>query len=114
MNNSLNFEEEVSHAKPDTLLREREAKLVRMIEAIAALGQSLEWSTLRTELFDGALETIEKRMRDEADKAELNTPELYRLQGERKWAKRYADLPKLSDQYRAELAHIRKQLLKPL
>lgn len=112
MNNSLNYEEEVSRAKPDSLLREREAKLVRMIEAIAALGQSPEWSTLKDELFDGALESVERRIKDEADKADLNTPELYRLQGERKWARRYADLTKLSDMYRAELAHIRNP--KPL
>lgn len=89
-------------------LKEREAKLVRMIEALAALGTSREWSTLKSELFDGALETIENRIKSEAGKTELNDPELYRLQGERKWARRYADLAALADTFRAELAQIRK------
>lgn len=111
MNNSLNYEEEISHAKPELLLKEREAKLVRLIEALAALGQNTEWSTLKHELFDEALESLEKRTKDEATKAEISIPELYRLQGERRWVRRY-DLSKLLETYRAELAHIRKT--KPL
>lgn len=113
MNNSLqvdldpDFLEETSGQE---LLREREAKLVRMIEALAALSSSNEWSTLKDELFDGALESIESKIRSEADRPELNLPELYRLQGERKWAKRYADPKTLVGNYRRELANIRNQL----
>lgn len=91
-------------------LRERESKLVRMIEALVALSQSNEWSTLKDELFDGAAEQIEQRMHLEVGKSEVNLPELYRLQGERKWAKRYADPQTLVGSWRNELANIRKQL----
>lgn len=94
-------------------LREREAKLVRMIEALVALSGSNEWSTLKDELFEGAQETIEQRIRSEAGKAEVNISELYRLQGEQKWAKRYGDPMTLVGSWRNELANIRKQLNPP-
>lgn len=108
MNNSFPLETDVSQEKPDERLKEREAKLVRLIEALQGINQSPEWSTLKRELFDGVLEGIEGRIKNEANKPELNAPELYRLQGERKWANRYADLDELTNLYRAELANIRK------
>lgn len=112
MNNSFTLETPVSPEKPDTRLREREAKLVRMIEAATYVSLSKEWSTLKEELFDGAFESIESRIKAEAEKPELNLPELYRLQGERKWAKRYS-MEHLIDMYRTELAQIRKTLINP-
>lgn len=109
MNNSLHFEiEEVSQEKPDERVQEREAKLVRMIEALSVINDSREWSTLKKELFDGVLETIESRQRTEAEKSEVSLPEMYRLQGEKKWAKRYSNFDDLINNYRAELANIRK------
>lgn len=113
MNNSFSLESPVSQEKPDDRLREREAKLVRLIEALGALDASKEWSTLKEELFDGALESIEGKIRIEADKAEILLPELYRLQGERKWAKKYSKLDTLADSYRVELANIRRTLIPP-
>lgn len=116
MNNSLNVDlaqEFLEETKSQEPLREREAKLVRTIETLVALSQSNEWSSLKDELFDEALASIELRIRLEAEKPEVNLPDLYRLQGERKWAKRYADPISLVDTYRVELAHIRKQLNPP-
>lgn len=116
MNNSFNVDlsEDFSQEKPDpTPLREREAKLVRILEALSALSQSNEWSTLKTELFDEILKNVENQMRMEAEKSDIRLPELYRLQGERKWAKRYADPISLIENYRVELAHIRMQLNPP-
>lgn len=113
MNNSLNIdlnEDFLEETRGQEHLREREAKLVRMIEALAALSGSNEWSTLKDELFDGALESIEIKLHLEAQKPEVCLPELYRLQGERKWARRYADPASLVDNFRRELANIRKQL----
>lgn len=91
-----------------SLRKEREAKLVRLIESLEALNQSREWSTLKKDLFDGTLESIERRIEQEASKPEINVQELYRLQGERKVAKKY-QLDTLIANYRAELANIRKQ-----
>lgn len=113
MNNSLNIEiyDDFAEKQPDvSLLREREAKLVRLIESFHALSESKEWSTLKEELFEGALQSIENRLKTEADKPEVSLPEIYRLQGERKWVKRYADPVSLVERYRIELAHIRKQI----
>lgn len=109
MNNSLHFEQErVSQEKPDERVQEREAKLVRLVEALSVINDSREWSTLREELFDGQLATIENRLKSESEKTELNTAEIYRLQGEKKWAKRYSNFDDLIANYRAELANIRK------
>lgn len=92
--------------------QEREAKLVRLIESLEALQQSREWSTLKQELFDGILDSIDRRMEQEAAKPEINTAELYRLQGERKVAKKL-QLDTLVASYRLELANIRKQTHPP-
>lgn len=117
MNNSLNIDlsEDFSQEKPvdQTPLREREAKLIRLIEALVALSQSNEWSTLKKELFDDVLESIERNIRNEADKVDISLPSVYKLQGEKKWARNYANPLLLVDNYRAELANIRKQLNPP-
>lgn len=112
MNNSFHIELDESFAEksqePDTRYQEREAKLVRLIEALSAINESREWSTLKTELFDSVLDTIESKMKTESQKDEVRLPEIYRLQGERLWAKRYSNLDTLIGQYRAELVSIRK------
>ena len=113
MNNSLNIgldESFLVETPNQEVLRERESKLVRLVEVFDALSRSAEWSSLKQELFDGALASIELKLRLEAEKAEVSLPELYRLQGERKWAKRYSDPVSYVSTLRAELAHIRKQL----
>lgn len=113
MNNSFQLEqydEVLEESKVIVLLREREAKLVRLVESLVGLSKSREWSTLKSQLFDEVLESIETRLRNESVKTEINTAELYRLQGERKWARNYADPLKLAKEYQVELANIRKQL----
>lgn len=113
MNNSLNMDEPVSPRKPTDSYKEREAWLVKVIEALNAVHNSKEWSTLKGELFDGALESVEKQLVSEAEKLEICLPNLYRLQGERKWAKKYSKLELLAETYRVELANIRKVLINP-
>jgi hypothetical protein len=113
MNNSFSVDlslESVQETKPTEMLREREAKLIRLIEALLALSKSNEWSTLKAELFDEVLESTERSIRTETAKAEISLPALYRLQGEKKWARNYANPLLLVDQYRAELTNIRTQL----
>lgn len=92
------------------LLRQREGTLVRIIEALKAVQTSPEWSTLKTEVFDGVLESLEGRLISESKKLELNPPDIYRLQGQIQWAKKYADLADLLNTYRLELTGIRQQL----
>lgn len=109
MNNALLTEEqEVADIAPD--LTEREGELVKLIELLRKIDRSSEWRTLKEELFDGALKSLESRLASESKKSELNLPEIYRLQGQIRWANRYADLGKLAEVLRLELKGIQKQL----
>ncbi len=110
MNNSVNIAEFQEETDNTVRLTERQAKLVRILEALDALQTNAEWSTLKEELFDSALGSIENRLKSESNKPEISLPELYRLQGERKWALKYSDLGTLRNTYRKELETIRKQM----
>lgn len=100
---SLSFEEEVP-----VQMKEREATLVRIIEAISRVKVSAEWSTLKSLIFDSTVEHLEKRLKHEAEQMELNTSQIHHLQGQLQWARKYADLTKLEDTYRIELSNIRR------
>lgn len=112
MNNSLAIERVKLSLEEPSLnlepLRESEAKIVRIIEAIVKLEKSEEWSTLKSLIFDEALESLEKRLKLESKSAKLDDSKIYRLQGELSWAEKYADLHKLAQVYRQELTNIRK------
>ena len=112
MNNSihLDIEPELPDESIQVKLRQRAEKLVRMIEALVSLSGSPEWSTLKEELFDGVLETIDVQFRLEVQKAEVSLPALYRLQGQRHFAQTYAQPASLVAKWRAELDNIKKQL----
>lgn len=93
-------------------LREKEAQAVRIIEAIERIKDSEEWSSLKSLIFASLAENLEKKLKFEAEKMELDNPTIYRLQGQLLWARKYADLAKLAESYRIELSNIRKQLPK--
>lgn len=94
-------------------LRVRDSQLVRMIESLDALIKSQEWRTLKEDLFDGVLDSIDKRVRQENEKPELSLPELYRLQGEKRWAKKFSRLELLRESLHQELIKIRKITITP-
>lgn len=91
-------------------LRQREGELVQIIEAINKVASSGEWKVLKSAIFEGLEESLEKRMRMETEKDELNQPEIHRLQGQLIWAKKYSDFSKLSEFFKIELQGIRKQI----
>lgn len=100
MNNAYYQEEE--EVKPlDT--SQQQATLVRLIEAINGLLQSPEWQTLQELHFTQEEERIERLIVSSAKKATIDESELYRLQGELKWAKRYADMPKFAQILKSQL-----------
>ena len=105
--NSLSVETPVD-VQP--MLREREAKLLSIINAIQGINQTREWSTLKEEVFDSLSETLEKQIGIEARKETPDTLKLNRLAGQLKWAEKYSDLTKLEQVFRIELTNIRKQL----
>lgn len=104
---SLNLETPVDTSP---IIREREGKLVKMIEAIDAISQSKEWTVLKEEVFDSLVTTLNKQISAEARKENPDTLKLNRLAGQLKWAEKYSDLRKLESLFRTELTNIREQL----
>jgi hypothetical protein len=101
-------QDEAEEIKPQ--LVEREAKVVRIIEAIQGISASKHWSTLKTELFDDLPKMLRKEILSEGRKEDPSPTKLNRLSGELKWAEKYADLSKLEATQRVELQRIRMQL----
>lgn len=80
-------EEEKPHTNP-----QEEARLIRLIEAIAALSENKDWQTLNELHLSKEEERIERLLLSESKKNLIESDKLYRLQGELLWAKRYADM----------------------
>lgn len=86
-------------------LRMQETELIEIISAIEAIKGSNYWVTLKDKVFDGVLESLNRRISDEKDEKEI-----FRLQGQIVWAQKYCDFDKLAEAYRNQLIIIRKQL----
>lgn len=95
---------------PKVKLRELETQLVRIIEAIRGIKHSQEWSTLKTEVFDGLTARLERDLREEAIGSDPNPTKLNRIAGELRWAKRFSDFDKFESDKVAELKAIRLNL----
>lgn len=101
-------EEETVDRRP--MLREQEARLIKIIESLKQVSDSSGWSTLKIEVFAPLVETLEKSLREEAKKDTPDALVLNRLAGQLKWAEKYADLSKLESVFRSELTNIRTYL----
>lgn len=91
-------------------LRQRQMDVAKIIESLQKILESTEWTMLKTLIFDGMVDSLEKRLKSESEKKELDIPEIYRLNGQLTWARRYADLTKLIDVYKLELNSLRNKL----
>lgn len=100
--------DKVQDNKPQ--LRERESQLVRIIGSLQGVQKSKEWSSLKTELFDGLTERLSRELTGEAKKEIPDILKLTRLAGQLKWAERYSDLSKLEQEFRTELTHVKSLL----
>lgn len=98
----LHLDKEID-TKP--MLRKRGEELVEIIEALDSLKGSNYWKLINDRIFSKLLDRLHKEIDEETD-----TIKIFRLQGEIKWAKRYSDLSKLSEEYRNELSRINKQI----
>lgn len=90
--------------------RQRETELITTIETIRRVAQSDDWIKLKSLIFEGLEESLDKRLKSEAEKLEVNLPETYRLQGQLIWAKKYADFDKLAEFFKNELIGVRNNL----
>lgn len=101
---------EVTEKDNKPWLRQREGELVKIIEALRAVAQLQDWSSLKTLVFDGVVEKLEKDLLDQARKDNPDKLVMARLNGQLVWAKKFADIGKLSEIFRDELTRIRKSL----
>ena len=92
------------------LLRERQAELVKIIEALAKLDNSKEWETLKELIFNKSLKAIERQILNESTAVKIDTDKLYRLQGEWAWAKQYNDINKFGENLKKQLEAIKLKL----
>lgn len=98
------------HAKLDTTPQvEHKAKLVRMIEAIQEVVNTTGWKVLKQEIFDELVKTLERRIMSESKKPKIEPEELYRLQGQLAWARKYSKLEDLAEVFKVGLTNINKQ-----
>lgn len=95
---------------PDKLaaIRERDAYLVRLIEAITDVQSTDAYSTLKEE-FDGEIARLNRLLLAEAKKKDIDMAEQYRLQGRIESAKKYS-LEKLLEDSMTEHDTIRRKL----
>lgn len=110
MNNSKIATENVfleMEPKIDTgpMLREQATELSQIIEAFENISQSEYWKILQSKVFDGVLESLQRRMRNEKD-----TKEMFRLQGQIVWAEKYCNFTKLTEAFRTSLSNVNKKL----
>ena len=105
---SISLKEEQVDITP--ILREREGKLLKVIDALQGIASTKEWSTLKEEVFDNLTGTLTKEIQSEARKENPDTLKLNRLAGQLKWAEKYSDLSKLENVFRVELSNVRQKL----
>lgn len=84
-------------------LQIKQGELTQLIEAINRIDSSEDWQKLKKMFLEGVVFNLERQLINESGKKEINLNKMYRLQGELAWAKKYADLKKLAEQFRQQL-----------
>lgn len=93
-----------------SLLRELQGELSQLVEAINRVEQSEDWQKLKKLFLNKIIDRLERQLRDEASKPNIDLPKLYRLQGQIDWANKYSDLKKISSEKRLEIENLKKQI----
>jgi uncharacterized Zn finger protein len=91
-------------------LREEQTRLLKIVEALAKLDKSKEWSTLKELVFSKSLEAIERQIKVESLSENINTDKLYNLQGQWAWAKQFCDTDRFAETLKKQLEEIKKRL----
>ena len=91
-------------------LRAKEANLMTIIESLKNIATNRDWMILQERIFNEVVENLEKRLLSEAKKRPLDEGEIYSLNGQLTWARKYADLNKMVKDYWNELTNVRKQI----
>ncbi len=113
MNNSKiirdNFEEEKKEDRV-SILQCQQGEFAKVVEAINRVESTDDWQELKKLVLDGIVVSLERQLKNEANKDDVNVPELYRLQGQLIWARKYSDLKQLSEFFRKQIDSIKLQL----
>lgn len=113
MNNSMIPNEMLEMDEPvdNTVhFRQKEAELIKILEAINGLSANPDWLLLKEKIFDGVVDGLKKQRDIEVEKQPLNGPKIHSINGQLTWAKKYSNIADLAHIYKLELANIRKQL----
>lgn len=110
MNNSNVHNLEEKEDNRLSFLQQKQGELAQLVEAINRVEANDDWRKLRELFLNGIVDRLERQLRDEAQKSEVDLPKIYRLQGQIEWAKRYSDLKKISDEKRLEIENLKKQI----
>lgn len=92
------------------LLREEETRLTKILIAIQNLAVTKEWKDVKEVLIEGLIIKLEDRLKNEAKKSPIEVEELYKIQGEIRWARQYADLNKYASTLKEKLLAVKKKL----
>lgn len=93
-----------------SFLQKQQGELSQVIEAIHAVEANSDWQKLKRLVLDGVISTLERQLATEVARKEIDTAEIYRLQGQLVWAKKYADLKKLGEFFKKQVESIKLQL----
>lgn len=110
MNNSKIANENIEDDDKLSFLQKQQGELSQIVEAINRIETSDDWQKLKKLLLDGVVVTLERQLLNETTKKEINAPDMYRLQGQLGWARKYADLKKLSDMFKKQIENIKNQI----
>lgn len=91
-------------------LQEERARLTKTIEALQRVADTRDWKILRDQFLDGVVGSLERELRTESLKKNLDNSKIHSLQGQLVWARKYTDLKSLADAFKVELENIKKQL----
>ncbi len=90
-------------------LRDRQADLALILEAIDEVLKSKAWQTLKELVWDREVERIERLLLADAKSDEPSFKAQYRLQGELTRAKRNSDLKSYAEMLEKELKGIKEK-----
>ncbi len=102
------MEEELEEGK--VLFQQKHAELVKIIKSFENLEKSQEWETLKELVFNDALKGIEKQILTECTSPVIDLHKLYKLQGERIWARRYCNVDQYIETLKKQLEDINKKI----
>lgn len=114
MNNSkiasMNSDDSEESHDRNSILQTQQGELSQVVEAINRVEQSSDWQKLKRLTLDGVLANLEHQLLKQMMQKEINLPEVYRLQGQITWAKKYVDLKKLGEFFKLQIESIKNQL----